>query len=130
MSIEKAFAIQASPECIWEALIGEMAAADPGSHTVERADPPRLLSLRLAIAGVPALLTYRIAPQAGYTEVAARLEPSGLRYALFQFFTLGRFGSGFEVLLVEGLANLKRAVEGGAGAGETPPASDDAVTRP
>lgn len=130
MPIEKAFAIRASPERIWEALIGEMAAAEPGGHTVELADPPRLLALRLAIAGVPARLSYRIAPQANYTEVAARLEPSGLRYALFQFFTLGRFGSGFEVLLVEGLANLKRAVEGGARAGEAPPAADDSVTRP
>lgn len=127
MAIEKAFAIRATPEEIWRALLGEIDAAEPGSHVVERCEPPQLLGLRLAIAGVPALLTYRLTPQTGYTEVAARLEPSGLRYALFQFFTLGRFGGGFEVLLVEGLANLKRAVEGGRLAARPRPGRNRAI---
>ncbi len=112
MPIEKVFAIKAPPEAIWRALTDEVAQA--GQHAaVERSEPPRVLALRLEIGGVPAVITYLLTPTGADTEVAARLEPLGLRYLLFQGLTLGRFRTNFELLLVQGLANLKQAVEGG-----------------
>ncbi len=112
MPIEKVFAIQAPAEAVWRALVAEVESAEAGAR-IERSEPPRLLSLRVDAAGVPAVVTYTITPVTGYTEVSAQMEPMGFRYLLFQALTFGRFRTGFELLLVQGLSNLKLAVEGG-----------------
>jgi hypothetical protein len=110
--LEKAFAIHATPEQIWRALTGELDVADDGAYEIERSVPNELLSLWVTVqAGIRARLTYTITPQGEYTEVSATMEPEGLRYALFRMLTLGRAEVNYEIALVEGLANLKRAVE-------------------
>jgi hypothetical protein len=112
MPLEKAFAIKAAPEAIWRALQSDLAAGDPDAFEVERTVPNELLSLWVEVQrGIRANLTYRLVPRAGHTEVVATMRPEGFRYALFRILTLGRADTNYEVLLVEGLANLKRAVE-------------------
>jgi hypothetical protein len=118
MSIEKAFAIHSSQEAIFAALTDELQrAADEASGTfdVVRTDPPRSIDLRVAIGGVPCWLTYRLEPRPDHTEVIAVLTPFGLKYTLFRIMTFGLRDQGYEVALVQGLANLKAAVEGGEG---------------
>jgi hypothetical protein len=114
MPIEKAFAIKASSDRIFAAIERELSEArqhQEGTFEVLERDPPRLLRLRVAFGALPCHLTYRLSPRDGDTEVSATLEPFGLRYAAFQVITLGMNRHGFEVALVEGLANLKAAVE-------------------
>ena len=114
MTIEKAFAINASPADIYDALERDLRDADAhagSTFEVLRRDPGRALDLRVTIAGVPCWLTYRLEPREGFTEVIALLTPFGLKYTLFRIMTLGLRDQGFEVSLVEGLANLKAAVE-------------------
>lgn len=114
MPIEKAFRIDAPPQRIYDALTSDVStAASEGSGTFEllRRQPPTELDLRVTIAGVPCWLTYRLTPQDGYTEVAGMMQPFGWRYTFFRIITLGMRDQGFEVALVEGLANLKAAVE-------------------
>ncbi|OGO50637.1 MAG: hypothetical protein A2148_00755 [Chloroflexi bacterium RBG_16_68_14] len=124
MPVEKAFAIKAEPAAIWRALTGELEFADGAAYDLLRAVPNELLSLWVDIqGGIRAILTYRLIPREDHTEVIATMEPQGLRYAIFRLLTLGRADTNYELLLVEGLANLKRAVETGrgdaAGAGDT-----------
>lgn len=112
--IEKAFAIKATPAAIWRALTGELEVADETNYTVERAVPNELLSLWVDLqGGIRAILTYRINPREEDTEVVATMEPQGLRYALSRIITMGRIDTNYEMLLVEGLANLKQTVEFG-----------------
>jgi hypothetical protein len=114
MPIEKAFAIRAAPDAIYDALDGELreaASDDDGAFEVLERDPGRRMALRVSIGGVPCRLTYVITPRLVDTEVSATLEPSGWRYALFRFITLGMNQQGFELALVQGLANLKAALE-------------------
>jgi hypothetical protein len=114
MPIEKAFAIQATPAEIYDALQRDLAEASPHSgetFEVLRRDPGRAIDLRVTIAGVPCWLTYRLEPRQDHTEVIALLTPFGLKYTLFRIMTLGMRDQGFEVALVEGLANHKAAVE-------------------
>lgn len=124
MPIEKAFEIKAQPAVIYEALERELedSAEEEGSgkafEILERV-PPRSISLRVTIAGMPCWLTYRLIPRGDATEVAATLQPFGMRYALFRIMTLGMRDQNFAVPLVEGLVNLKAAVEG------TAPPDDD-----
>jgi hypothetical protein len=114
MVLEKAFAIKAEPAAIWRALTGELEVADEAAYSVERAVPNELLSLWVDLqGGVRAIVTYRLIPREDHTEVVATMEPQGLRYAVFRMITLGRADTNYELLLVEGLANLKRAVEAG-----------------
>ena len=125
MSFEKAFAIHAPPEAIFEALERELGEAAPdagGTFEVLRRDPPRAIDLRVTIGGMPCWLTYLIEPKQEHTEVTARLTPFGWRYLAFKIITLGMRNDGFEIPLVEGLANLKAAVEGAprAFAGDKP----------
>ena len=113
MPLEKAFAIKAQPAEIWRTLTGELEAADAASYGVERAIPNELLSLWVDLqGGIRAILTYRLIPHEDHTEVVATMHPQGLRYVIFRIITLGRADINYELLLVEGLANLKRAVEG------------------
>ena len=112
MPLEKAFAIQAEPAVIWRELCHELAQAPPGSHTIERSLEERELVVRVTLPdGVEALITYQLIPREGHIEVVARMEPLGLRYSFLQAITLGRFDSGYELALAEGLANLKQAAE-------------------
>ena len=115
MALEKAFAIKAEPPAIWRALTGELQVADQGAYTVEHAVPNELLSLWVELqGGIRANLTYRLIPRDDHTEVVATMAPQGFRYAVFRMITLGRYDTNFEVLLVQGLANLKQAVESNA----------------
>ena len=114
MPLEKAFAIKAEPAAIWRALTGELEVADETNYTVERAVPNELLSLWVDLqGGIRAILTYRINPREEDTEVVATMEPLGLRYAISRIITMGRIDTNYELLLVEGLANLKQTVEFG-----------------
>lgn len=111
--LEKAFAIHADPTAIWHALTGELEVADASAYTVDRAITNQLLSLWVNLqGGIRANITYRLISKDDHTEVVATMEPEGLRYAIFRMLTLGRADTNYEMLLVEGLANLKRAVEG------------------
>jgi hypothetical protein len=115
--IEKAFAIRAPARDIYAALERDIAgSADDDEFAVMRRVPDRELELRVRIAGIPCWLTYRLDPRPDYTEVVAMLIPFGFRYAFFKMITLGLRDQGFELALVQGLANLKDAVEGEHGA--------------
>lgn len=114
MSIEKAFAIHATAERIYAALdeeLSEAAAESDGEFEILKRDPGRSFDLRVKIGGVPCWLTYRIEPRGEYTEVSGQLIPFGLRYALFRMVTLGMRDYGFAMALVQGLSNLKEALE-------------------
>lgn len=115
MTIEKAFAISAPPDAIYDALVSDLSSAseyEGDVFAIVRQDRPRRLDLRVTIAGVPCALTYAINPREAGCEVVATLEPRGLTYAIFKIITLGMHDHGFEVVLVEGLRNLKATVEG------------------
>lgn len=113
MPLEKAFAIKAEPSAIWDALTADLERADPGTYEIERAVTGRELSLWVDLQrGIRALLTYELIPHDDHTEVVARMSPQGLRYAIFRIITFGRSDTNYEMILVQGLANLKRAVEG------------------
>ena len=118
MSIEKAFAIHASPDAIFRALTDELesAAADSdGAFEVLRSNAPESIDLLVTIGGVPCWLTYRLEATPDHTEVPAVLTPFGFKYTLFRIMTFGLRDQGYEVALVQGLANLKAAVETEAG---------------
>ena len=114
MPIEKAFAIRASPERIYEALDDELREAEQdsdGGFEILNREPGRSFELRVTIGGVPCWLIYRIEPKGGYTEVSGQIIPFGLRYALFRIITLGMRDYGFAMALAQGLSNLKEALE-------------------
>lgn len=113
MPIEKAFAIHGEPDAIWDALWSDLSRGAPGTFEVERAQRPHTLVVRVDMGGgVPARIAYRIEAKEDHTEVSATLEPLGLRYNLYQFLTFGRVRLNYELLLVQGLSNLKHTVEG------------------
>ncbi|TAK58241.1 MAG: hypothetical protein EPO22_11170 [Dehalococcoidia bacterium] len=114
MPIEKAFAIHATPERIYAALdeeLREAEAASDGEFEILKRDAGRSFELRVNIGGVPCWLTYRIEPKGEYTEVSGQIIPFGFRYALFRIITLGMRDYGFAMALVQGLSNLKEALE-------------------
>ena len=112
MAIEKAFAIEATPEAIWDALWADLGDGDESLYTVEESTWPQSFTLRLDFAGMLSLLTYRIEPKEQYCEVSATLTPLAKRYGILWALTFGHIKHNYEVLLVEGLANLKDALEG------------------
>ena len=117
MPIEKAFAIRAEPHEIYVALERDIDAAvraDNGGHQFEvlRKDPDHELELRVTISGFPCWLTYRLDPKPDHTEVVALLTPFGYRYFFFRLITFGLRDEGLSLALVQGLVNLKAAVEG------------------
>lgn len=115
MPLEKAFAIHAEPAAIWRALTGELDIDDESAYKIERSVPNELLSLWVDLeSGVRARITYRLIPREDHTEVVATMEPEGLRYVIFRMITLGRAEVNYELMLVEGLSNLKRTVEDAA----------------
>jgi len=110
--LEKAFAIHAEPAKIWDALTGELAIGDESAYEVDRAIPGHELSLWVDLqGGIRAAISYKIIPRDDHTEVVATMHPQGFRYLMFRILTLGRADTNYELLLVEGLSNLKRAVE-------------------
>ena len=112
MAIEKTFAIVAAPDVIWRALWADLGEGQEGTYTAVESSWPERLSLRVRLASVPCLLSFRIEPKPDYAEVTARLDPEGMRYRVFQVLTFGHMRRNFEMLLVTSLANLKAAVEG------------------
>lgn len=117
--IEKVFAINAEPGVVWDALWSDLNDGEAGAFEVEAAHRPTDISLKVMLSGVPSQLIYRLEPKDGHTEVAALIVPSGLRYGISQVLTFGHFKRNFEMILVEGLANLKASIEG--------PEEDEAV---
>jgi len=116
VALEKAFAIHAEPAVIWRELTRELAQAPPGSHTVERSLEARELAVRVELQnGIEAVITYELIPRADHVEVVARMEPRGFRYGFMKAITLGRYDTGYEMALAEGLSNLKKAAEAAAG---------------
>lgn len=116
MPIEKAFAIKAPPREIYAALERDLESArDHAGDTFEiiARNQYRSMELRVTIGGVPCWLTYTIEPRENDTEVVASLIPFGWKYAFFRIITLGMRNQNYEIALVEGLANLKAAVEDG-----------------
>jgi hypothetical protein len=111
MTIEKAFAIRAQPVDIWNALWHDLGEGDTDRFAVEQSAWPHGFTLRLELAGLPVLLSYRIESKAEHCEVSATIEPLGRRYGLYQLITFGHLRRNYEMLLVQGLANLKLAVE-------------------
>lgn len=110
--IEKVFAIEAEPGVIWDALWNDLTShGEQGSFEVESAHRPAELALKVNLSSVPCLLSYRVDEKDGHCEVTALVVPSGLRYGLSQVLTFGHFKRNFEMILVQGLANLKEAVE-------------------
>ncbi|MBI5288342.1 MAG: hypothetical protein HY873_05165 [Chloroflexi bacterium] len=121
MSIEKAFAMHASPSDIYSALQRDIASASAHEGDVfqvlER-ERDRMIQLHVAIGGVPCYLTYRIDEKPEHVEVTATLVPHGWRYVLFQLATLGPRRHALEMVIVQGLSNLKQEVEGSEDASE------------
>ncbi len=113
MAIEKAFAINAAPPKVWDALISEFNLADESIYEVEQSIINEFLALRVTFQdGIEAQITYRLIPRDDHTEVVATMQPEGLRYAIFRMITMGRSDINYEMGLVVGLSNLKSAVEG------------------
>ncbi len=110
--IEKVFAIEAEPGVIWDALWSDLSGGEAGAFDVKEAHRPRDLAIEVVLGGVPALLSYHIEATYDSAEVTATLEPRGLRYAVSRILTFNHFNRNFEMLLVQGLSNLKTAVEG------------------
>jgi hypothetical protein len=115
MPIEKAFAIHANAREIYAAIerdLGDAAEHAGDTFEIVRRDPPRSLELRVTIGGIPCWLTYVLEEKPDHTEVAARLTPFGWKYTFFRIMTFGMRDQGYEIALVEALANLKSEVEG------------------
>jgi hypothetical protein len=114
VTIEKAFAINAAPADIWDALWQDLSHGDEGHFKVETSTWPSLLAVQVKLGDLPARLTYRIEAKEGHCEVAVTLDPLSSRYRLYQLLTFGHLRRNYEILLVQGLVNLKEAVEGGS----------------
>ena len=111
MPIEKAFAIEAEPADIWQALWSDLAEGEPDSYIIEHSNWPHALTLQIDLAGMSSRVAYKITPTAHYSEVSVTLEPLSVRYPLLQILTLGRMRTSIELVLVQGLANLKESLE-------------------
>lgn len=112
MSIDRAFAINATQAEIWDALWQDLTTGDANAFTVERSNRPNSFTLRLDLGGLPSILKYSIEPRDDYCEVTASIEPLSARYRLLQILTFGRARLNYEVLLTQSLASLKSALEG------------------
>jgi hypothetical protein len=116
LGIEKAFAIEATPEVIWDALWSDLTTGDDAEYELQGTTWPTRLQIQVDMSGVDCLLTYTLTPmqKSGVTEVSASLEPLSKRYSLYYLLTFGHIKRNYEMLLVTGLANLKSHVEGTA----------------
>jgi len=111
VTIEKAFAIKAAPAEIWAALWRDLSRAEEPHFKVETSSWPTLLAVQVKLGDVPARLTYRIEAKDQNSEVAVTLDPLSSRYGLYQLLTFGHLRRNYEILLVQGLVNLKESVE-------------------
>ena len=111
-AIEKAFAINAEPGVIWDALWTELSQSEAARFAVDSSHRPESLAIDVDMGGIPSRISYRITPRDGFSEVSATLEPSGTRFFWLQIMTFGRLRTQYEMVLVQGLANLKAAIEG------------------
>ena len=110
--IEKAFAVHAAPDAIWRALLADLESGDRSAYEIEDSKPNEQLVLWVNLEGsIPARLTYRLNPRDDHTEVVATMEPQGLRYTFARIVSFGRVNTNYELVLVQGLANLKQAAE-------------------
>ena len=110
--IEKAFAVRAAPDAIWRALLADLESGDRSAYEIEDSKPNERLVLWVNLeGGGPARLTYRLVPRDDHTEVVATMEPQGLRYAFARILSFGRVNTNYELVLVQGLSNLKQAAE-------------------
>src|SRR5688572_4457987 len=112
MAIEKAFAIDAEPAVIWDALWGDLQAGDSAAYTLDSSSRPSKLDVEVKLGPIRCLLQYRIERKDGFSEVAATIVPISRRFGFYQVLTFGHVGRNYEMLLVTGLANLKASVEG------------------
>ena len=115
MPIEKVFAINAPPSDIYAALQRDLAASSEHEgdvYDIVRRERDREIELRVTMGGVPCFLTYTLEQKSEYTEVTASLIPLGWRWVMFNIATMGMRRNNFEMILVQGLANLKAEVEG------------------
>jgi len=110
--IERAFAIHADPETIWDALWHDLSQGDSDVFDVESSTWPRTLSVLVDLGGMPSRLTYSIEPRPDHTEVAILAEALSWRYALYQVVTFGHYRRNLELTLTIALSNLKTALEG------------------
>jgi hypothetical protein len=110
--IERAFAINADPETIWDALWHDLSQGEADVFDVESSTWPRSLSVLVSLSGMPSRLTYSIEPRPDHTEVAILAEALSWRYALYQFITFGHYRRNLELMLTVALSNLKTALEG------------------
>jgi hypothetical protein len=110
--IEKVFAIDAEPGVVWDALWGDLSNGDENAFEVVEAHRPATLAIEVTLSGVPARLQYTVEAVENGSEVTALLEPRGLRYAVSRVLTFNHFKRNFEMVLIQGLSNLKTAVEG------------------
>ena len=111
MPIEKVFQIDADPADIWQALWSDLSEGEPDTYVVEHSNWPHALTLRVDLAGMPSRVAYKITPATGHSEVSVTLDPLSVRYPLLQILTLGRMRTSIELMLVQGLANLKESLE-------------------
>jgi hypothetical protein len=112
MSIEKAFAIEAEPGEIWDALWSDLQKGEEGAYSLEGSSRPSRIDLMTSIGGVRCSIMYRIERKEGFSEVSATILPLSKRYGVYQALTFGHLKRNYEMLLVTGLSNLKDAVEG------------------
>ena len=112
MAIERAFAIEAEPAEIWDALWHDLSSGEDGAYSLDSSSRPTLLSIQVKLGNIETLLTYRIEQKDGFSEVAASIEPLSCRYRLYQLLTFGHVRRNYEMLLVQGLSNLKSRLEG------------------
>ena len=109
--IEKVFAIDAEPGVVWDALWNDLSQGDEDAFNVVEAHRPNELSIEVKLSGVPAFLRYTIAPAETGSEITALLVPRGMRYSLSRLITFNHFNRNFELMLVQGLSNLKSSIE-------------------
>jgi hypothetical protein len=113
-AIERAFAINATPETIWDALWHDLSQGDEAAFTVETSTWPRTLSILVSLGGMPSRLVYSLEPRDGHTEVSVLVDALSWRYALYQVVTFGHYRRNLELMLTVALSNLKTALEGEA----------------
>lgn len=119
---ERVFEINAPPEIIWQTLLEEVnAGVESGLATIEHQESPRSLDLDVRMGwGRGVRYRYTLTVRAAHTEVAATVEPYGIRNALANIFMLGRGLTPYLLAVTQGLANLKLAAETKAGTSTAP----------
>ncbi len=116
---ERAFAILAPPDRIWQALLEEVQlGVESGRVEIVHQEAPRTILLDVQIGwGLAVRYDYRLshgpqhAPEAPVTEVAVAVTPYGFRHAVANIITFGRALTPHMLAVTQGLANLKQVVE-------------------